>query len=77
MLGVFWPVRHGFWDRLNKIAVAKPYMDQWKMTEKTFDFSKLQKAYDEKLKAWQEKAITARKAGKSVPGDALDLLESK
>jgi sialate O-acetylesterase len=54
-------------DRLNKMAVAKPYMDQWRKTEETFDFSKLQKAYDQKLKAWQEKAVTARKAGKPTP----------
>jgi sialate O-acetylesterase len=49
------------------MAVAKPYMDQWRKTEETFDFSKLQKAYDQKLKAWQEKAVTARKAGKPAP----------
>ena len=30
-------------DRLHKLAVAKPYMDQWKTTEETFDFPKLQK----------------------------------
>jgi sialate O-acetylesterase len=55
-------------DRLHKLAVAKPYMDEWKTTEETFDFPKLQKAYDEKLKVWQEKAAAARKAGKPAPG---------
>ena len=54
-------------DRLNELAVAKPYMDQWKKTEESFDFSKLQKAYDEKLKVWQAKAAAARKAGKPAP----------
>jgi len=54
-------------DRLNKLALAKPYMDQWEKTEESFDFSKLQKAYDEKLKVWQAKAVAARKAGKPAP----------
>ena len=27
-----------------------------------------QKTYDEKLKAWQEKAVASRKAGKPAPG---------
>ena len=43
-------------------------MDQWRKTEETFDFAKLQTQYEEKLKAWQEKAVTARKAGKPAPG---------
>ena len=30
-------------DRLDKLAVAKPYMDQWKRRRKTFDFSKTTK----------------------------------
>ncbi len=55
-------------DRLNKMAVAKPYMDQWRKTEETFDFENLQKAYQEKLKGWQTKATAARKAGKPAPG---------
>ena len=55
-------------DRLNKMAVAKPYMDQWRKTEETFDFEKLQKAYHEKLKGWQTKASAASKAGKPAPG---------
>ena len=55
-------------DRLNKMAVAKPYMDQWRETEKTFDFEKLQKAYQEKLKNWQAKATAAHKEGKPTPG---------
>ena len=60
--------RHGFpRDRLNQLAVAKPYMDQWEKTEQSFDFAKLQKAYDEKLKVWQAKAVAARKAGKPAP----------
>ena len=54
-------------DRLKKLAVAKPYMDQWEKTEKSFDFSKLKKAYDEKLKVWQAKAVAARKAAKPEP----------
>ena len=54
--------------RLNNLPVAKPYMDQWRKTEETFDFAKLQTQYEEKLKAWQEKAFTARKAGKPAPG---------
>ena len=55
-------------DRLNNMAVAKPYMDQWRETEKTFDFEKLQKAYQEKLKNWQAKATAAHKEGKPTPG---------
>ena len=54
-------------DRLKKLSVAKPYMDQWEKTEASFDFSKLQKAYDEKLKVWQAKAVAARKAAKPAP----------
>ena len=56
-------------DRLNKLAVAKPYMDQWRETEKNFDYDKLLVSYEEKLKKWQEKAQAARKAGKPQPGD--------
>ena len=55
-------------DRLNKLPVAKPYMDQWKKTEADYDFEKLQAAYNEKLKVWQAKATAARKAGKPVLG---------
>ena len=35
-------------DRLNNLPVAKPYMDQWRKTEETFDFAKLQTQYEEK-----------------------------
>ena len=56
-------------DRLNKLEVAKPYMDQWEEIEKNFDFAKLQTNYEEKLKNWQDKAQEARKAGKSQPGN--------
>ena len=55
-------------DRLNKLAVAKPYMDQWRDTEKTFDYDKLLATYEEKLKKWQEKSQAARKEGKPQPG---------
>ena len=55
-------------DRLNKLPAAKPYMDQWRVTEKTFDYSKLLATYEEKLKKWQEKSQTARKEGKPQPG---------
>ena len=55
-------------DRLNKLTVAKPYMDQWRETEKTFDYGKLLANYEEKLKKWQEKSQTARKEGKPQPG---------
>ena len=55
-------------DRLNKLPVAKPYMDQWRETEKTFDYNKLLATYEEKLKKWQEKSQTARKEGKPQPG---------
>ena len=48
-------------------------MDQWRKTEETFDFAKLQTQYEEKLKAWQEKAVTARKAGKPAPGGGREL----
>ena len=55
-------------DRLNKLAVAKPYMDQWRETEKTFDYDKILATYEEKLKKWQEKSQIARKEGKPQPG---------
>ncbi|MEG3604987.1 MAG: sialate O-acetylesterase, partial [Verrucomicrobiota bacterium] len=55
-------------DRLNRLDVAKPYMDQWRETEKTFDYDKLLLSYEEKLKKWQEKAQAARKEGKAQPG---------
>jgi sialate O-acetylesterase len=51
-------------DRLNRLGVAKPYIDQWKKTEAHYDFEKLQTAYKEKLQAWQNRQIAARKAGK-------------
>jgi sialate O-acetylesterase len=43
-------------------------MDQWRETEKTFDYNKLLATYEAKLKKWQEKAQTARKQGKPQPG---------
>ena len=52
-------------DRLTKLAVAKPYIDQWEKTEAHYDFEKLQTAYQEKLKAWQNRQIADRKAGKT------------
>ncbi len=55
-------------DRLNQLPVAKPYMDQWRETEKTFDYDKLLASYQEKLKAWKMKAEIARKNGKPQPG---------
>jgi sialate O-acetylesterase len=58
-----WIPRH----RLNKLPVAKPYMDQWRETESTFDYEKLLASYQAKLKGWQEKAQTARKLGKPQP----------
>jgi len=51
-------------DRLNRLGVAKPYIDQWKKTEAHYDFEKLQTAYKEKLQVWQNRQIAARKAGK-------------
>jgi sialate O-acetylesterase len=51
-------------DRLNRLGVAKPYIDQWKKTEAHYDFEKLQTAYKEKLQVWQNPQIAARKAGK-------------
>ena len=51
-------------DRLNKLEVAKPYLNQWEKTEAHYDFEKLQTAYEEKLQAWQNRQIAARKAGK-------------
>ena len=50
-------------------------MDQWRETEKTFDYDKLLLSYEEKLKKWQEKAQAARKEGKAQPGDAPVLPE--
>ena len=55
-------------DRLNQLPVAKPYMDQWRETEKTFDYDKLLASYQEKLEAWKMKAEIARKDGKPQPG---------
>ena len=54
-------------DRLNKLAVAKPYMKQWEETEATFDYDKLLASYEAKLKMWQEKVQAARKLGKPQP----------
>ena len=54
-------------DRLNKLAVANPYMKQWEETEATFDYDKLLASYEAKLKVWQEKAQAARKLGKPQP----------
>ena len=54
-------------DRLNKLAVAKPYMKQWEKTEATFNYDKLLASYEAKLKVWQEKAQAARKLGKPQP----------
>ena len=55
-------------DRLNQLDVAKPYMDQWKKTEQSYDFAKIQLDFSEKLKVWQTKATEARNAGKKAPG---------
>ena len=54
-------------DRLNKLPVAKPYMEQWKETESTFDYEKLLASYQAKLKKWQDKSQAARKLGKPQP----------
>ncbi len=53
--------------RLNQLPVAKPYMDQWRETEKTFDYGKLLASYQEKLELWKKKAEIARKEGKPQP----------
>ena len=42
-------------------------MDQWKKQRKAL-ISKLKKAYDEKLKVWQAKAVAARKTRSKLPG---------
>ena len=55
-------------DRINKLPVAKPYMDQWRETEKTFDYDKLLASYQEKLEVWKKQAEIARKEGKPQPG---------
>ena len=55
-------------DRLNQLPVAKTYMDQWRETEKTFDYDKLLASYQENLEAWKMKAEIARKDGKPQTG---------
>lgn len=55
-------------DRLEKLEVARPYVEQWKKNEQNYDFAEIQKAYDEKLLTWEKKATAARKAGEPLPG---------
>ena len=42
-------------------------MDQWKNTEATYDFEKVQAAHVKAMDAWKVKAAEAKKAGKPAP----------
>ena len=54
-------------DRLAKLPAAKPFMEQWKQTEATYDHEEATAKFNEKLEKWKTAATAARKAGKPMP----------
>jgi sialate O-acetylesterase len=54
-------------DLLEALPAANPYMEQWKNTEPNYDEAKATATYQQQLKTWQEKAATAKAAGKPTP----------
>ena len=54
-------------DRLAKLPAAKPFMEQWKQTEATYDHGKATAKFNEQMEKWKTAATAARKAGKPMP----------
>ena len=54
-------------DRLAKLPAAKPFMEQWKQTEATYDHGKVTAKFNAQLEKWKTTAEVARKSGKPVP----------
>ena len=54
-------------DRLAKLPAAKPFVEQWKQTEATYDHEKVTAKFNAQLEKWKTAAEVARKAGKPVP----------
>ena len=54
-------------DLLEKTAVAKPYVDQWKKTEAEFDPTQAMAEYEARMVKWKEKAKKLRAEKKGVP----------
>ncbi len=54
-------------DRLAKLPVAQPFMEQWQQTEATYDHEKATAKFNEQFEKWKTAAEVARKAGKPLP----------
>ena len=54
-------------DLLEKTAVAKPYVEQWKKTESEYDGAKAMQEYESRMAKWKEKAKKLKAEKKGVP----------
>jgi sialate O-acetylesterase len=54
-------------DLLEKTAVAKPYVEQWKKTEAEYDPTKAMAEYEVRMAKWKEKAKKLRAEKKGIP----------
>ncbi len=52
---------------LNETAVAKPYMEQWRMTEANYDAKAVQAQFEGRKAKWFEAAKKAKAAGRPAP----------